>query len=225
MRMMERIAKKARNTRERGSFMLETALVSWTLLFMLMGAFQMGLMLVRALQAGEVCRNGNVLQVESVDMSQSINQQLLLRTGPYLGINTAGAWTPNSSGSGVIYLSKVYMVGPLECSNGVANFDGTTATCPNLGSYVIQMRITIGNTAKGTSVIGTPSDTPGSNGYLTDNQVCTNSGNVALNFATKVNLTLPSDQYSWVAEVFADSTSFNLFGLMSAPTIYMRNVS
>jgi len=220
---IERIKRRAKH--QRGSFMMETALVCWTLLFMLMGAFQMGIMLVRAIQAGEVCRNGNVLQVRGIDMSQSQNQQILIRTGPYLGMNTSGSWAPSSTGSGVIYLSKVYKVGDLECANGVSNYDGTTATCPNLGSYVIQMRITIGNTAKGTSVIGNPSDTPQSNGYLTDAQVCLNSSNVATNFATKVNLTLTNDSYTWVAEVFADSTNFNLFNMMQAPTIYMRNIS
>lgn len=214
---------RARSRRERGSFLMETALVSWMLLFLLMGAFQMGIMLIRAIQAGEVCRNGNVLQARGVDMSLSQNQQILLRTGPYLGINAPGSWLPSTTGSGVIYLSKVYMVGPLECSNGIADFDGTVATCPNLGSYVIQMRLTIGNTGKGASVIGNPSDTPASNGYLTDNQICTNSGNIAQNFPGII--TLSQDSYTWVAEVFADSTNYNLFSMMRAPTIYMRNIS
>jgi hypothetical protein len=225
MRLKQFICKdgRAKNPRERGSFLMESALVSWTLLFMLMGCFQMGVMLIRAIQAGEVCRNANVLQVRGVDLSQSQNQQILLRTGPYLGMNTAGSWTPSTTGSGVVYLSKVYMVGPLECSNGVSNFDGTISTCPNLGSYVIQMRITIGNTNKGSSVVGNPSDTPGTNGYLTDNQVCTNTANVAQHFPAIVSLA--QDQYTWVAEIFADSTNFNLFNMMAAPTIYMRNIS
>ena len=209
--------------RQRGSFILETAIVSWVLLFMLMGAFQMGIMLTRAIQAGEVCRNANVLQVRSIDLSQTQNQELLLRTGPLLGINQAGSWLPNTSGSGVIYLSKVYLVGPLECSNGVNNFDGTTATCPNLGSYVISSRITIGNTAKGGSVVGNPASTPGANGALTDNQICTVSGNVASDFPALI--ALGSDQYTWVAEIYADSSNFNIFQLMKAPTIYMRNLS
>jgi hypothetical protein len=209
--------------RERGSFILETAIGSWVLLFMLMGSFQMGVMLIRAIQAGEVCRNANVLQVRSIDLSLTQNQELLLRTGPLLGINQAGTWLPDTSGKGVIYLSKVYKVGPLECSNGVANFDGTTATCPNLGSYVIASRITIGNTAKGASVIGNPASTPGTNGNLTDNDICTNGGNVASDFPNLI--ALGSDQYTWVAEVFADSASFNIFQLMKAPTIYMRNLS
>ena len=204
---------------------MEMAIVSWLLLYMLIGSFQMGLMLVRAIQAGEVCRNGNVLEVRGIDLSQSANQQVLLRTAPSLGINASGGWSASTTGSGLIVLSQVYDVGPLECSAGVSNFDGTTATCPNLGQYVIRMRISIGNsTAYGPSVIGNPSSTPGSNGFLTDNQVCIMSGNVAASGAASL-VTLSSDQYTWVAEVFADSTAFNIFPLFKAPTIYMRNFS
>jgi hypothetical protein len=210
--------------RRKGSFLIEMGIVSWVLLYMLMGTFQMGLMLVRAIQAGGICRNANVLEIRSIDLSQATNQQLLLRTAPSLGINTSGAWTPSSTGAGVVILSQVYFVGPLECSNGVSDFDGTTATCPNLGQYVIAMRINIGNTAQGASVVGNPSSTPGSNGFLTANQICTVTGNVAASgFASIIPLT--SDQYSWVSEVYANSTAYNIFPWMPSPTIYMRNLS
>ena len=42
-----------RSRRQKGSFMIEMAIVSWVLLYMLVGSFQMGLMLVRAIQAGK----------------------------------------------------------------------------------------------------------------------------------------------------------------------------
>lgn len=208
---------------QRGSFLLETAVVITTLLVMLMGSFQMGVMLIRAMQAGELCRNADVLLVQSIDLSTSTNQQLLLRTAPSLGINTPGAWTPSATGSGVVILSQVYLVGPLECSVGVADFDGTTATCPNLGSYVISYRINIGNTSQGSSFLGSPTSTPQSNGNLTAAQICTVTGNQTSTFSPV--LTLNSDTYSWVAEVYANSSNFNLFGVMAAPTIYMRNFS
>ncbi len=210
--------------RRKGSFLIEMAIVSWVLLYMLIGSFQMGLMLVRAIQAAGLCRNGNVLMIRNIDLSQSQNQQLLLRTAPSLGINTAGAWTPSSSGAGVVILSQVYYVGPLECSNGVSNFDGTTATCPNLNQYVIAMRINIGNTGQGSSVVGSPSSTPGSNGFLTANQICTVTGNVAAATFSGI-ITLTADQYTWVSEVYANSSAYNIFPWMQAPTIYMRNLS
>jgi hypothetical protein len=230
---LQEMIKHYRNYRsrrgQRGSFILETAIVLMTLLILLMGVFQMGLMLIRAMQAGELCRNANVLMVQGIDLSTSQNQQLLLRTAPALGINTPGVWTANSSGSGVVILSKVMLVGPLECSVGVSPFDGTTKTCPNLGSYVITYRINIGNTSEGSSFIGNPSSTPNTNsanglvGSLTDAQICTVTGNQTTTFSPV--LALSSDSFSWVAEVYADSKNFNLFSVMAAPTIYMRNFS
>lgn len=210
--------------RRKGSFLIEMALVSWVLLYMLIGSFQMGLMLVRAIQAGGLCRNGNVLMIRGIDLSQTQNQQLLLRTAPSLGINQSGSWLASSTGAGIVILSQVYYVGPLECSNGVANFDGTTTTCPNLGQYVIAMRLNIGNTAQGSSVVGNPSDTPGSNGFLTASQICLDSGDVAAASFSSI-LTLTSDQYTWVSEVYANSSAYNIFPWMQSPTIYMRNLS
>ena len=220
------IRRYIRKRRQKGSFLLEMAIVSWVLIYMLVGTFQMGLMLVRAIQAGEVCRNANVLEVRRVDLSQSTNQQLLLRTAPALGINASGGWTASSSGTGLIILSEVYNVGDLMCASGVTNFNETnpTATCPNYGDYVIAMRITIGNTTYGPSVFGTPSSTPGTNGFLTDNQICTVSGNQVTS-GTSSLVTLSADQYTWVAEVWADSKNFNIFPWFQAPTIYMRNFS
>lgn len=221
--MIRRYIKKRR---QKGSFLLEMAIVSWVLIYMLVGTFQMGLMLVRAIQAGEVCRNANVLEVRRVDLSQSSNQQLLLRSAPSLGINASGSWSASSSGTGLIVLSEIYNVGDLMCSSGVSNFDSTnpTATCPNYGSYVIGMRINIGNTSYGPSVFGSPSSTPGSDGFLTDNQICTVTGNQISSGSSSL-VTLTTDQYTWVAEVWADSKNFNIFPWFKAPTIYMRNFS
>jgi hypothetical protein len=220
------IQKYIARRRRKGSFLIEMALTSWVLIYMLIGSFQMGMMLVRAIQAGSVCSNGNVLEVRGVDMSQSQNQQLLLRTAPMLGINTAGAWTPNSSGAGLITLSQVYYVGALECSQGITNWNGQSSTCPNWHQYVIAMRINIGNTAQGTSVVGNPTDTPatGNKGFLTDAQICNDSGDIAASGFSGI-VTLTDDQYTWVAEVWANSSAFNFFSWFAAPTIYMRNVS
>jgi hypothetical protein len=218
------IKKYIARRRRKGNFLVEMALVSWVLLYMLVGSFQMGLMLIRAIQAGGLCRNGNVLMIRGIDLSQTINQELLLRTAPSLGINQSGSWLPSSTGAGVVILSQVYYVGPLECSNGVSDFDGTTSTCPNLGQYVIAMRLNIGNTAQGSSVVGNPSSTPQSNGFLTANQICTVSGDIAASTFSSI-ITLTSDQYTWVSEVYANSAAYNIFPMMQSPTIYMRNLS
>lgn len=202
---------------------MELSLVFWVLVLMMAGAAQVGLLFVRAIQAGEVCRNANVLTVRGVDLSQSINQQLLVRTGPTLGLKQAGNWNPDPSGDAVVYVTQVLLVGDLECSSGVANYDGTTATCPNLGSYVITRRIVIGNASRGSSTVGNPASPLRADGTITDANICTNTGNRATGFPSLV--TLSADSYTLVAELYADSSKFNLFSFLGAPTIYMRNLS
>ena len=59
---------------------------------------------------------------------------------------------------------------------------------------------------------------------ISDANICSVSGNVAAAGASSL-VTLSEDQYTWVAEVFADSKSFNIFPWFQAPTIYMRNFS
>jgi|SRR5579862_396536 len=212
-----------RNKGERGSFTLEFAMVAPLLGLMLAGTFEIGMALNRTITAGQVCRNANVLVVRGIDLSQSNNQQLLIRTASILGMNQAGSWNPDPNGNGVIFLTKVYRVGPLECSVGISNWDGTQATCPNYGKYVMASRITIGNGTRWTSPIGTPGTTVKSDGTLYDSDIATSSADVAQLFPGLITLSL--DQYTFVSELYVDISRFQLFSNMVAPVIFMRNMS
>jgi hypothetical protein len=226
---------RPRQLRQGGSTMLEFAVVIWVLVLLLAGSFDVGMTLIRALQASELVREAGILQVDdivapidSVDLSLTSTQEVLLRTAPSLGLaRTDGTYAPNPSGNGVIVLSKIINVGPLECATGVGNsFDGTTRTCPNLGSYVIARRITIGNTARGTSAYGNPSDTPNSSGNLTDLQICMDSGNVVSGtLPSYITATVTADQFTLVSELFVNTSGMNIFAITAANAIYMRNFS
>jgi hypothetical protein len=213
--------RRAKN--QKGSFMVEFAIVGWTLFFLMAGVLQLGLNMSRAMTAAAVCRDANVLTVRGIDLSQTANQQLIGRAASGLGLSASGSWTPSSSGTAAVYISKVMLVGPLECANGVANFDGTSSTCPNLNKYVIAMRIGMGNTSRWTSAVGTPASTPQSNGTLTDSQICTVAGNITTAFPADLSLT--ADEYTWVSEVFADTSNINFFTFLTPSAIYMRNLS
>ena len=214
-----------RGASQKGNFLVEFALVGWTLFFLMAGVLQVGLNMSRAMTAAEVCRDANVLTVRGIDLSLSSNQQLVTRAAAGLGLNQSGSWVPDPSGSAVVYISQVKLVGNLECANGVPNFDpaNPTATCTNFNKYVITMRIGIGNTTRWTSQVGNPSSSPGTGGYLTDAQICTVSGNVTNAFPA--DLGLSSDQFTWVAEVFADTSNINFFNFLTPSAIYMRNFS
>jgi len=220
--------------------MLEFAAVSWILVFLLGGSFELGMTLVRALQASDLVRNANILQVDDViapqngvDLSIVSTQRVLFRTAPSLGLTTPGTSDPNPNGNGVVYLSKVFHVGTNECATGIGTgFDQTSeatkhATCANYDSYVFGRYIAIGNTGKGASVLGSPGDTPGSDGNLTASQMCRDSGNViATGTLNNYNIPLPgADQFTLVSEIWVDVSQYVLFRLSSSNMIYMRNVS
>lgn len=214
--------------------MLEFAVVAPALCLLLAGTCDVGMTLIRGLQASEVVREAGLLQVDylvaptdSVDLSLTSTQEVLLRTGPSLGMSLSGTYAPDPNGKGVVILSKIMNVGPLECATGVGNgFDGTTATCPNLGSYVIARRITIGNTAQGTSTYGNPSDTPNSSGNLTDAQICLDTGNrVSTALPSYIVSAVTEDQFTLVSEIYVNTSQLNLFTIVNANLIYMRNFS
>jgi Flp pilus assembly protein TadG len=220
--------------RQSGNTMLEFAVVVWILLFLLAGSFDVGMTLIRSLQASELVRNASILQVDdsvnptdSVDLSLASTQAVLLRTAPSLGLAIAGTFAPNPSGNGVVILSKILNVGPLTCSSGVgSSFDGTTNTCPNLGSYVIARRINIGNTAQGTSTFGNPSDTPNSEGNLTEYQICMDTGNqISTALPSYISTAVTADQYTVVSELFVNTTGMSIFNIVTANYIYLRNFS
>jgi hypothetical protein len=214
--------------------MLEFALVAWILVMMLAGTFDVGIALIRSLQASELVREANILQVDdvvaptdSVDLSLESTQAVLLRTAPSLGLAMPGTYDPNPNGNGVVILSKILNVGPIECSTGIGTaFDGTTNTCPNLGSYVIARRIVIGNSNQGTSMYGNPSDTPNSSGNLTAAQICLDTGNIiTAALPTTIQGSVPEDSYTIVSELFVNMANMSIFKVVTANNIYMRNFS
>ena len=222
--------KQTRNCRgrraasQKGSFMIEFAIVGWTLFFMMAGTLQVGLNLNRAMTAAQTCRDANVLTVRGVDLTQSANQQLISRVATGLGLSQAGSWNPDPNGAAVVYVTRVILVGDLECAAGLgAAYDHTNATCINLGRYVITMRIAMGNTSRWTSLTGTPVSATGAGGKISDYEVCTNPGNVTTAFPAQLALT--ADQFTYVSEVFADTSNIKFFTFLTPSAIYMRNLS
>jgi Flp pilus assembly protein TadG len=212
-----------RKTNQRGSFMMEFAFVAPALVLMAAGAFEVGFSLVRSIQARTVCRNANVLLVRGIDLSLGQNQQLLMRATVGLAMTQTGTWSPDPNGKGVIILSKIYRVGPLECNQGITNWDGTPASCPNYGNYVIAERLNIGNASRWTSLTGTPADTPQTNGLLTDFQIASHTSNASSAFPALLPLNL--DQFTYVSELYLDISAYNFFSIVQTPVVYMRNMS
>lgn len=218
-----------RKQRQRGNVMMEFALIAPFLMVMLAGAFTLGMSLNRSIQASNVVRNANVLLAQRVDLSRSENQQMLIRSAAGLNFNVPGTHLPNPNGRGVIILTKVIKVGPVQCAMGIPSWNGNPATCPNHGEYVIAQRIGIGNTSRWGSSFGNPSSALLSDGSVSD----ANIANVTTNRATGFKATaegaglifLDLDMHAYVGELFADVSDLNMLPWLSAPNISIRNVS
>jgi hypothetical protein len=212
-----------KNKSRKGNTILEFAIVGPMLVLLLAGAFTVGMSLVKAIQLGQVCRNANVLVVRGINLSQTQNQQLVVRTAAGLGMNITGTTNPDPAGKAAVILTRVLMVGSNACNAGISSWDQNPASCPNYGAYVITGRIVIGNQTRWSSPTGTPASPIQSDGTLTDANIATNTGNRATGFPGIITLGL--DEYTFIAEAFADTSELNLFGNMLPPVIQVRNLS
>src|SRR6202050_878887 len=164
---------------ESGNTILEFALVMTFLVPMFAGAFTVGMALTKAIQVSNVTRDAVVLMVRAstdaesgLNLSLPNNQRIIVRAAQGLGMSADAQDDPSSTGTAVVILSKVVMVGPTECSNAGLTPHGTSpfwdsSNCPNFGSYVFAYRVVIGNGSRWTSTIGNPGGTVQSNGTIT----------------------------------------------------------
>jgi Flp pilus assembly protein TadG len=220
-----------KHSSERGNSILEFALVaSLFLVPMLAGSYTMGMALVKMLQVGQVARDANILVVRGIDLSQSDNQSLVVKTASGLGMNVAGSNTPSTSGLGVVILTTIRLVSGTDCAAQGYAASGTLAdgepnypTCPNFLKYVFTQRIVIGNSAKLTSVTGNPGDTLASNGTLSAAQYVTDTVDQAQGFPGLVTLTEGTNAY--IAESAFDISAMNVFATPQMGIIYARNIS
>ena len=207
----------------RGNTILEFAIVAPVLVLLLAGSFTIGMSLVRASQLGQVCRNANVLVVRGINLAQSQNQQLVVRTAAGLGMNIPGTNNPNPAGKAVVILTRVLRVGNNACNAGISNWDQNPSSCPNHGSYVITTRIVIGNQTRWSSATGSPASPLLSDGTVSEANVATNTGNRATGFPGIISLSL--DEFTFIAEAFADASEIALFRNILPPVIRVRNLS
>ena len=195
---------------------------------LVIGALSLGSGLARALRAGSVCRDANSLAARGINLADPGSQSLILRTAGGLGLNLPGtASIPNPRGKAALILTEVVKVGRRTCAQGIANWNGDPATCPNYQKYVIASRIVIGNTSRWQSETGMPVSEPSKNGRLRGGDIASVIGNRALDLsAARAKLgTLKDDEHVNVAEVFADVSDLRVPYLIDVDTIRIRDIS
>jgi hypothetical protein len=211
---------RPRSRRQRGSEIVEFAVIAAFLVPSFLWVFVNGMNLIRFIQCNQICRDIGNLYMQGVDFTTYSAQEVAstLATGYSLQIGssfTGNNPTNDSSsngGNGWVILSEVMYVGTSACS---ALSSGTT--CTNSGKYVYIMRLDFGNSALTingnslSSALGTPTGATINNegyvqNYLTDSHaVATNASNY---------ITLGDTQVAYVAETFFASPTL---GFSSIP--------
>jgi len=202
----------ARRKNQKGTSVLEFALIVWPTVLMLMGVVVVGNELGIAVQAGQVCRDADSMYVRGVDFSLSGNQAELAQIAANLNLQTT------NSGNGLVTISKVTFIPDPSSSCGVPT-DSGYSTCTS-GQYRLAQRTIFGNT----SLPGTQFPTAGAVTYDSDNNVVNYSdytngtGATINNFQT--TLVLYPGQFSYIAETYFQIPNLSLPGFQSNPGIY-----
>lgn len=195
--------------RQRGSELIEFALVSALLFPLLFGTFVVGMNLGRSIQVSQVSRDAGHMYARRVDFSDLANQQVIVRLARGLNMTTTG-------GNGVVILSTVTFIGQAQCDAAALS----PADCTNLNYTVFTHRVVVGNSALRASAFGIPD--PGlvqSNGDVT---------NYLTEASTRANgfsgvLALQPGELAYVSEAYFSSPDYAMPGY-PATGVYARTV-
>lgn len=193
-----RFARRAKLQTQKGSSLIDFALVSLFLVPIMVATISVGFNTSRAIQVTTVTRDAANMYARWVDFSLPANKNLLTRLAAGLDMTVDG-------GNGVIILSKVTYIADSDCSGAGL----TSAQCTNRNQYVIMNRIVIGNSNFHASALGTPSSSGlAANGDVVD--YLRDASARANNFGSI--LTLSSGQFAFVAEGFFQGLSWSVPG-------------
>jgi len=215
-----------RRTKERGTSIIEFAIVSTVLIPLIFGVVALGVNLGHTTQVIQISRDAGRLYAKGVDMSESVNQNIVATIAQPMGM------TSTTTGNGVVILSKIQQVSSTDCSNG--NLSGSA--CSNNGQYVIVNRIVIGNSSY-TSKYGTPnSSLIGSNGdvasggksgtrttqgYLNDPSAVASGFDSLMSTA---GASLDAGQYAYLSEAYFVTPDVSYLGGPAAGGVYAKTV-
>jgi len=128
--------------------MVEFALVAVLLVPMLIGAFVVGMNLIRRIQCNQVCRGLDSVYIHGGDFSTYPLQQEAQRLAQGLNLQIGGSFAGNqqsnaaNAGNGLVTVTQIMWIGSTTSANCVAV---TAAKCTNANSFVYTQQIQFGN--------------------------------------------------------------------------------
>lgn len=214
---------KRQRRRQRGTSIIEFAIVSIVLIPMVFGVVAFGVNLGHTTQVIQISRDAGHLYANGVDFSQSSNQDIVVNIASPMGM------TSRTAGRGVVILTRVQQVYTSDCS--AAGLSGSA--CSNSGKDVITNRIVIGNSSAFNSNFGTPSSsmldsqgnvragTSSANGYLNDpTAVATGMASMLSN----AGMTPSQGQSIYVSEAYFNTPDVSYLGGPASGGVYAKTL-
>ena len=137
-----------RRRAQSGQEIVEFALVAVLLVPMLIGAFVVGMNLIRSIQCNQVCRDLDSMYIHGGDFStyplQEEAQRLAQGLNLQIGASFAGNHQSNTAngGNGLVTVTQIMWIGSTESANCLA---ALPAVCTNANSFVYTQQLQFGN--------------------------------------------------------------------------------
>jgi hypothetical protein len=231
------MATEGRKRTQKGQEIIEFGLVAILLTPMLLGAFVVGMNLVRSIQANQVCRDLTDMYIHGADFSTYPMQQMAQRLSQGLNLQIGSSFTGNAqantanSGNGLVTVTQIMYVGSTSDPNcatvGAAN-------CSNHDSFVYTQQIQFGNgtlASATTQSLGTPSGATLNASGIVQNPVTDSQAKLGTTAQAAMQAlwqttsngqtSLTDGQVSYVVESYFQSPDLSL-GSVSGNGVYAR---
>jgi hypothetical protein len=142
------MATARRKKTQSGQEILEFALVAVLFMPMFLGAFVVGMNLIRSIQANQVCRDLDSMFIHGGDFSTYAMQQEAQRLAQGLNLQIGASYPGNAqantgnSGNGIVTVTQIMYIGSTTSTSCVAV---GASNCLNHDSFVYTQQIQFGN--------------------------------------------------------------------------------
>jgi hypothetical protein len=226
-----------RRKTQSGQEIVEFALVTILFMPMFLGAFVVGMNLIRSIQANQVCRDLDDMYIHGGDFSTYPMQQEAQRLAQGLNLQIGASFAGNTqantgnTGNGLVTVSQIMWIGDTTSASCVAV---GAANCTNQSSFVFTQQIQFGNgtlaSASTVSVGECPTAVLNSSGvvqnYVTDARAAlTGNAQTAMQSLWQSGngstTALTDGQVAYIVETYFQSPDLTIGGL-SGNGVYAR---
>jgi hypothetical protein len=235
------MATARRKKTQSGQEIFEFALVAVLFVPMFLGAFVVGMNLIRSIQCNQICRDLDSMYIHGGDFSTYALQQEAQRLAQGLNLQIGASYTGNvqantgNAGNGLVTVSQIMWIGGPTSASCVAV---GASNCTNQNSFVYTQQIQFGNgtlSNSNTVTVGTcPSAVLNSSGvvqnYITDSRAALTGSaqtNMQSLWQTSSEVTggtataLTDQQVLYVVETYFQSPDLSV-GALAGNGVYAR---